>query len=472
MRKNQTGSIIVNILIVTLFLSIVISALVVLANSSLSRAKGRVMLLQAQYAAESGADAAIAFLNSEVESTYPGTGGTETIVLNNDLYKSTYSTTVTDGSTIHEKIITSTGRLYQPANDPTPSYTRQIEVIISRSTDTIVPSGILSRNIIDIASGVKDIYAKDLYVNGYINTAKNTTNLISETITVAGKNTGAANCSIGGPGNLVKPASFTDPAQTRTEITVAYNNCITPPGNTSNSDFEVLANYSPINRIQSTFIPLSLYMDDTYLDAGSCSDWTAGSSPRTIPSAGNPKKTHYPDSDDGVSSSCGTSGSLALGTAQYNITDNVHIRANLCSASACNPVFHNPTSEPKYIFVEGSINFTGVASASGSGPIVLISYGADPASKASVCPLGGAVYLGQSGSNVVNAPQIYFLASNGICFDSTKFGGVPSFGGLSGKNIYFSTNPATVFPPTLNTNFPLSAVPVDLAWHVTTYRRL
>ena len=55
------------------------------------------------------------------------------------------------------------------------------------------------------------------------------------------------------------------------------------------------------------------------------------------------------------------------------------MRANLCAASACKPTFYNPDSTPKYIFVEGTINFNGVASASGSGPIVLISYGPDPA---------------------------------------------------------------------------------------------
>lgn len=464
-----------NILIVMLFMFIVISALAVLANANLSRAKGRVLLLQAQYSAESGADAAIATLNSDPNSTYAGTGATETTVLSTSLYKSTYSTTVVNGSAANERIITSTGRLYKPATAAQASFTRTIEVVTQRTSGSVLVSGILSRNIIEIASGVKNIYARDLYVNGYINTNKNTTNLISETITVAGKNTGATNCSIGGPGNLVKPATFTNPGQTKTKITVAYNNCISPPGNSSNSNFDVLVNQINLAKVQSTYIPWSQYMDASYKSSVSnCTDWTSGSFPRTIPSAGNSKKTHYPDNASSVSSLCGNSGDLTLGNGQYNITDNAHVRANICAASACTPTFYNPDATAKYIFVEGSINFDGVTSAAGSGPIILISYGADPASKTAVCPLGGAIYLGKNG--VVNAPAIYFLATNGICFDNTKFNGSPpnytSFGGLSGKNIYFSSNPGSPHDPTLDTAFNLSNVPLDLAWHATRYRRL
>jgi len=469
--RSEQGSIVVAILIITLFFTVVVSSLLVFANANLARAKGRVLLLQAQYSAESGADAAIAFLNSDTAASYTGTGGSEITVLSNSSYKATYSTTVSVGTTANERIITSVGKVYKPATATQASYTRTIEVIAQRTSSSVVVSGMLSRNIIEFSSSVKDVYAKDLYVNGYIKMNKNTTNLIAENITVAGKNTGANNCSIDGTGNLVKPSSFVTPGQTKTKITVAYNNCISPPGNTSNSNFDVLANQTTLGKVQSTYIPWSQYMDSSYQNsAGGCNDWTSGSFPRSIPSTGNTKKTHYPDSGSNVSTSCGTSGDLALATGQYNIKDNVHIRANLCAASACTPTFYNPDATPKYIFVEGSINFGGVLSASGSGPIILVSYGADPASKTSVCPYGGAIYLGNSGT--VNAPDIYFLANNGLCFDKTKFGGVTSFGGISGKNIYISTNSGSPHDPTLNTSFPLNDVPLDIAWHATRYRRL
>jgi hypothetical protein len=469
-NSSEKGSIIVSILIIMLFLSSLAASLIVYSSSNLSRSRDRVLNLESQYAAESGADAAIGYLNADPNAAYTGTGATEVQILKSTQYKATFATTVAAGSAGNEKIITSTGRVYAPATASTPSYTRKIEVVTQHTSDTVGVTGILSRNIIQVDSGVKNIYAKDLYVNGYITTAKNTTNIVAENITVAGKNTGATNCSIGGSGNLVKPSSFTTPGQTKTKITMAYNNCITPPGNTSNTNFDVLANQTTISKVQSTFIPWSQYMDSSYTNAGSCNDWTAGSSPRQIPSVLNSKKTHYPDSASNVSLSCGTSGDLDLGSSQYNITDNVHIRANLCAASGCSPTFNNPTANVKYIFVEGSVNFNSIQSAAGSGPIILIVYGADPASKLSVCPLGGAIYLGNSGNT--SAPAIYFLANNGVCLDKTKFSSSPALGGLSGKNIFVGTNPGTPFDLKLDTAFDSSKVPINLSWHAARYRRL
>lgn len=468
-KLNNKGSVIISILIITLFLSVVVAALIGYATSNVSRGRNRVLTLESQYAAESGADAAIAFLNSDPSASYAGTGS-EVTILSNSLYKATYTTTVVAGSTTNEKIITSTGKVYSPATAAAPSFTRKIEVVSQRTSDNVGVTGILSRNIIELQSGVKNVYAKDLYVNGYIDTNKNTTNIVAENITVGGKNTSATNCSIGGPGNLVKPASFATPGQTKTKIITAYNNCINPPGNTGNTDFDVLANQNNISKVQSTYIPWSEYMDTSYTDAGSCSDWTSGTFPRQIPSLSGSKKTHYPDSGSNVSTACGTNGDLSLATGQYNITDNVHIRANLCAASGCSPTFYNPTSTTRYIFVEGSVNFNYVNTAPGSGPIILISYGADPASKVSVCPLGGAIYIGNSDNT--SAPAIYFLANNGICLDKTKFGSSPALGGLSGKNIYIATNPGTPFDLKLDTSFDSSKVPINLAWHATRYRRL
>jgi len=468
--SDDNGAVIITILIVTLFISTLVSALIVYATSNVSRSRNRVLTLESQYAAESGADAAIGYLNNDPNASYTGTGGSEVTVLSNNLYKATFSTTVVAGSAGNEKIITSTGKVYSPKTAATASYIRKIEVVTQRTSDLVGVTGILSRNIIEIQSGVKNIYAKDLYVNGYINMNKNTTNLVAENVTVGGKNTGASNCSIGGTGNLVKPSSFTTPGQTKTKLILAYNNCISPPGNTSNSNFDVSANQNTISKVQSTYIPWSQYMDSSYTNAGSCNDWTTGTSPRQIPSTLNSKKTHYPDSGSNTSTTCGTLGDLDLGSGQYNITDNVHIRANLCAASGCTPTFYNPTSTTRYIFVEGSVNFNGITTASGSGPIILIVYGADPSSKTSVCPYGGAIYLGNTANT--SAAAMYFLANNGVCLDKTKFSSSPALGGLSGKNIYIATNPGTPFDLKLDTTFDSTKVPINLSWHATRYRRL
>lgn len=471
-KREQKGSILVSILMMTIFLTIIIYSLLSLANANLVRARGRILLLQAQYAAESGVDAAIATLNG-LNPSYSGTGGTDTVVMNSVQYKATYDTVVSAGSVANERIITTTGKLYSPASASTPKFTRTIEVVIQQSS-TVSSSSIVSRNIIEIESGVKNISGVDVFANGYIHMNKNTTNLIAENVTVAGKNTGATNCSIGGTGNLLKPSAFTHAGQTKTNLTLAFNNCISPPGNTSNANFNVLANQTNISQIQSTYIPWSQFMDSSYQNSPSaCSDWTTGAFPRSIPSTGNAKKTHYPDTGSGVSASCGTSGDLALATGQYTIRNNVHLRANLCAASGCTPTFYNPDAGAaglKFIFVEGTVNFNSVQTAAGSGPIVIIAYGSDPASKVGACPYGGAIYTGNSGTT--SAPALYFLASNGICMDKTKFGSSPALGGISGKNIYIATNPGTPFDLALDPGFPTDSIPVNLSWKALRYRRI
>lgn len=470
-RNSQDGSVIVSILVITLFLSVIISSLIVLASSNLTRARGRIFLLQAQYAAESGADAAIAQLNAG-NDTYTGTA-TPVLLLTDAQYKSTYTMSVSAGTSNKQKIITAVGKVYSPANSATASFVRTIEVVAERST-TSTSSSIISRNIIEAGSSVKTLKAKDVYLNGYINLNKNTTDLIVENVVVAGKNTSASNCSIGGTGNLLKPTTFANAGQTKTKLTMAYNNCITPPGNTSNADFDVFANQTNISKVQSTYIPWNQFMDSSYQNsAGGCNDWTTGTFPRDIPSTGNTKKTHYPDSASNVSTSCGTSGDLALASGQYNIKDHVHLRANLCAASACTPTFNNPDTGAagiKFIFIEGTINFDNITTAAGSGPIVFVTYGADPASLSGVCPLGGSLYIGKNGT--ASAPAAYLLAQNGLCLDQTKFGTAPALGGLSGKNIYIATNSGTPFDLGLDTQFPVSAIPIDLSWHAARYRRL
>jgi hypothetical protein len=470
LNNQEDGLIIVAVIATIIFIGMIMFGLFSLANANLIRSKSRVLQLEAQYAAESGADAAIATLNSG-NDTYTGTGSASPVtVLTADTYKATYTTTVANGSTAKERVVTAIGNVYAPKSSTTPKFKRTIKVVAQRSSQSTA-SSMVSRNILALDSSVKDVSAKDIFLNGYITLAKNTNNLIAENITVAGKNTGATNCSIGGSGSLSKPTSFSNAGQTKTKLTLAYNNCISPPGNTSNANFDVSANQTNISSLQSTYVPWSQYMDSSYQSAPQgCNDWTSGTSPRTIPSTGNTKKTHYPDSSSGTSTSCGTSGDLNLGTGQYNIQDNVHIRANLCASSACKPTFYNPSSTTRYIFVEGSVNFDQLLTASGSGPIVLIVYGSDPSSKAGSCPYGGSVFLGNGGNT--NAPAMYLLATNGICLYQTKFAAKPALGGIGGKNIYIATNSGTPFDLGVSTSFPVSDIPLDLSWRAVYYQRL
>lgn len=466
-QQNEQGMILITVISIMVFLGIILIGMFGLSTGNLLRAKGRILSLQAQYAAESGADAAIGTFNSG-NDTYTGTTS-EVQVLSTAKYKATYTVAVAAGSTSKEKVLTAVGKVYSPKTSSTAKYMRTIRVTTQRNS-TSASSSVVSRNILSMDSGVKSLTARDIYVNGFISMANNTTQLIAENITVAGKNTTSANCSIDGSGSLTKPPSFSTPGQTKTNIITAYNNCISPPGNSSNTNFNVTANQGNITTVQSTYIPWSQYMDSGYTAAGSCSDWATSATPKNIPSTAASKKTHYPDSASNISTTCGTSGDLSLGSTTYNINSNAHVRANLCAATACNPTFNNPDSTLKFLFVEGSVNFDSVQTASGSGPIALIAYGADPASKTSVCPYGGAVYLGNGGNT--SAPALYLLATNGLCMNKTKFSSTSGLGGLGGKNIYIATNPGSPKDLKLDPLFPVDQIPIDLTWRAVRYQRL
>ena len=60
--RNESGSILVSILVIMIFLTITVLSLAVVSQTNITRATQRIFLLQAQYAAESGADAVVAYL--------------------------------------------------------------------------------------------------------------------------------------------------------------------------------------------------------------------------------------------------------------------------------------------------------------------------------------------------------------------------------------------------------------------------
>lgn len=481
--ERQSGSTLISIVILLGFLSIFFFGLITLGNANLARAADRILALQAQYAAESGADAALAYLNNGTE-TYPGASNVS-VVTNGARYRATFTSTVSTPTNssgnpdTNKRIITATGYIYQPSSATTPTIERTVKILAQRSSN-VTSTNILSRNIVHVGASVKDVIAKNIFVNNYIQMDKNVNNFIAESITVADRNPSASNCSISG-GNLSKPSSVAS-----TTLKLAFNNCSDLNGGASN--FTLLENQTDIEKVQSTFIPWQYAMDPVTSVNRACSQWTSGASPRTIPFGTTPftaaenadvsnNKSHYPDNGNGVVTSCtsvANRGSLDLGNdVQFNINQNVHVRADLCSNAPCRPIFNNPSTTTRYIFVEGSINFEQLRNAAGSGPIVFVSYGSDPSALTSVCPEGGAVRLGQQGNNNTNAPKIFMLSINGgMCLDGTKFSGANSLGGVSGKNLYIATNSGTPFDLSIDPDFPVNDVPVNLSFKATQYQRL
>lgn len=482
---RQSGSIIVSILVIMIFLTITILSLGVISQANLSRASQRIFLLQAQYAAESGADAAVAYMNAPA-GTYADSGVEKPLYKSDfvNTHRATYQATVTDTASSNKKTVRSIGRIYQPASATTPRYTYTLDVAIERSSMQYTAS-IVSRNSVEIASSVKAVIAKSLYVNEYLRANKNTNDVQIDDLTVAGKYPDGGNCSLSGSGNLVRNPSL--PAGTKAKLRMAYNNCMdATPGNTSDADFDITANDTSLQKIASIYIPWSYKMNNDdglgeYTN-GSCTDWTAASP--TIPSAGNTRQTHYPDNGSGTvsASSCAGTGTGAadinLGNKTITLNDHAHVRAHLCKSYNCTPTFINPDADnPKFVFVEGVINFENITvDATSPGDIIFVSYATSqniPASKQ--CPSdSAAIRLGKDGSNSLVAPKAYFIATNGmLCVDQTKFDtGTRSIGGISGKDIYLSSISGAVFELTFNPEFPLSSIPLDLSWGATDVRRV
>lgn len=483
--QHQSGSVIVSILVMMLFLTMTVMSLAVVSQTNMTRANQRIYLLQSQYAAESGADIVVAYLNSST-GTYADSGVEKNLLPTGfaPTHRATYQATVTDTANANKKIISSVGRVYQPATATTPKFTYKISVTLERSSMEYTAS-IVSRNSVEIASSVKAVIAKSLFVNEYVRANKNTNDIQIDDLTVAGKYPDGGSCSLSGTGNLVRNSGL--PAGTKAKLRMAHNNCMdSTPGNTSNADFDVTANDPTLQKIASIYIPWSYKMNNAdgngeYTN-GNCSDWTA-SSP-TIPSAGNARKTHYPDSGSGTvaASLCAGSGSspadINLGNKTITLNDHAHIRAHLCKAYTCTPKFINPeASKPKFVFVEGVINFENItADDTSPGDIVFISYATSQTISASKqCPSdSAAIRLGKDGSNSLIAPKAYFIATNGmLCIDQTKFDtGTKSIGGVSGKDIYLSSVSGTTFELTFNPEFPLSSIPLDLSWGATDVKRV
>lgn len=482
--QRNSGSILVTVLIIMAVASITLVSLYSLATLNLQRASQRLFILQAQYSAESGADAGISRLNSGNLTPYSysasaGQPGSETLVLQNgSMFRTTYQTMLQSTADPNTILITSIGRVYSPASATNASYLKKVRITAKRSSGS-VGSSIVSRNIVEIASSVKNVTAKDLYVNNYIQTDKNVNVLTVQNVTVGGNDATAGKCSIAGPGKLQQPSSYTNPGQTTTVLNLAYNNCISAgslldsTGASNPSAFTIKTNQTNVTQIQSTNIPWNYVMDSSYVAApAGCNDWVG--STITIPSTAGSHATHYPDTGSGVSSSCGSSGTINLGTATVTINDNAHLRANLCSSSSpCSPTFNNPTGSMKYVFVEGTLAFDAITTAPGSAPIVFVVYGTDPSALSGTCPLGGAAYLDKTASSQINAPAAYIIAVNGgFCANGTKFGSSKALGGVSGKNIYIATSSGTPFDLSFDPSFPVSQIPINLSWKAATYEQL
>lgn len=124
-HKSNDGFILLTVLTTTVFIMVIGIVSLQLITSNLRTAKAERYLVNAQFAADAGIDDAVRHLNQD--NTWIGTGGPLTL-LTDPKFKTTYQTTVTDGSNDFQKFIDVTAMTFVPATSTTPTYTRKYQV--------------------------------------------------------------------------------------------------------------------------------------------------------------------------------------------------------------------------------------------------------------------------------------------------------------------------------------------------------
>ncbi len=160
MKKSENGFILLSILLSTTILTLMGVAALEIVSSNLRAARAEQSRVNAQFTADAGLDDAIRQLNQNSSWT----GQPQTTLLNTTKQRTTYETTVTEGSTQFQKFINVTAHTYTPGSSTTPSHTRKYSVEmrgVGSGSYSIVSGvgGLIMKNNSKILGG-------EVYVNG------------------------------------------------------------------------------------------------------------------------------------------------------------------------------------------------------------------------------------------------------------------------------------------------------------------
>lgn len=163
--SKQQGFLLASLIISTTLIVAVAVLITTLIINNYTLAKKDVYRLNAQLAADAGADRAIAELNND--NAWTGTTG-EIELYSGANYKSTYEITILAGASASEKVASVIGRTYAPTTDTSPRATRKYSVDLrslgsASGTFSIVTGvgGLIMNNSAKIVDG-------EVYVNGTI----------------------------------------------------------------------------------------------------------------------------------------------------------------------------------------------------------------------------------------------------------------------------------------------------------------
>ena len=317
---RQRGFILMSTVIVTAFLITLVILIAQLSMNHFASAKRNYYSVQASSAAEAGVEKFMLEINQDRNHT--GSGG-EVTLYEDSRGKTSYQTTVANGSLSNEKVITATGRYYLPGRSSA-FLTRKLKVIIRG----------LNPFKYGLQTGIGPLYLYgntglngEVFTNSRILIQDNTVDL-QGTIKAAGRNT-ANDCSIEGNGDI--PDSI---------INVAYKVCLPTPGST-------------VTQYDSTITPQTLPGVDKNTILGNITSTASCASVNTAPY--RLAQAHYPNTGSGTSGGCNVSLSA---NQTYTLEGDVHIRGNLTADRNVFKVSEN-LSRDIYVLVEGRINISG-----------------------------------------------------------------------------------------------------------------
>ena len=159
----QRGAIVPSVLLFSVFLTVVVVALLNVLSINFTISQSERSRTSAQFAADSGVDYAMREIN--IDSNWSSTGG-ELTLLNSPDVRTTYEVSVTDVD-VDNKQLVSTGRTYRPASSTIPESSQSVQVslrVVRSGGDLSVVTGVgglFMRNSARIING-------SVYVNGEI----------------------------------------------------------------------------------------------------------------------------------------------------------------------------------------------------------------------------------------------------------------------------------------------------------------
>jgi Tfp pilus assembly protein PilX len=161
--RNDSGVVFITVVLITLLLTFVGLSLSNLVLSQFARTAKNVYVSNALLVAEAGAEQSLFELNED--DSFSGFSSETTFFDDAQQGRGTYQTEITAGTSINEKKITSTGRVYRHGSSEIVTTRKvQITVVGTESPGYSVftgPGGL-------ILSGSATITNSELYVNGYI----------------------------------------------------------------------------------------------------------------------------------------------------------------------------------------------------------------------------------------------------------------------------------------------------------------